>query len=137
VTVANLAGALQNVDTRLSYVFLFYGAHEIDGHNWVFWLDSNSRWLASNSCVKNNIKYSIEVGGGGLVDAKQIFLLDQYRLHGWQNIRFRELRINEEGGPPDFQKHTAKDNINVCDFSRLVKSQNVLLEIVLAIEKNL
>ena len=86
---------------------------------------------------RSPIKYAVQVGGGGLVGAEQIFTLEQIRWRGWQYQRFPELRINETGGPPDYLKHTAKDNINVCDFSRLVESQNQLLEIVLAIEENI
>ncbi|MHC4397099.1 MAG: M28 family peptidase [Planctomycetota bacterium] len=130
VTIANLAGILRNVDTRLSYIFLFYGAHETDGHDW-------SLWLQKKSQLKSPIKYAIEVGGGGLIGAKQTFLLGQRRFRGWLNWRFPQLRINETGGPPDYQKHTAKDNINVCDFTFLLNSFKTASRVVFTIDQNL
>jgi len=129
VVAASAARALLRVKTHLTYIFLFYGAHEVDGHNW-------SPWLTSDNTHKP-IKYVIEVGGGGLIGARQTFRLNHRRHRGWLYWQFPQLRINETGGPPDYLKHTAKDNINLCDFSRLVESQNQLLKIILAIEENL
>jgi hypothetical protein len=131
VVAASAARALRTMNTHLTYIFLFYGAHEIDGHDWSFWL------VSQRSQLQSPIKYAVEVGGGGLIGAEQTFALKQKRVCGWLHWRYPELRINETGGPPDYLKHTAKDNITVCDFARLVKSQNQLLEIVLAIEENL
>lgn len=131
VQVASVAKALRTKKTHLTYIFLFYGAHEVDGHNWSFWL------VAERSQLRSPIKYAVEVGGGGLIGAERTFRLDQRRHRGWLHWRFPQLRINETGGPPDFLKHTAKDNISVCDFSRLVESQNLLLKIVQLIEKNI
>jgi len=131
VLTATAARALHTMKTHLTYIFLFYGAHEVDGHTWGLWLD-NERVR-----FRSPIKYAVQVGGGGLVGAEQTFTLEQTRWRGWKYQRFPELRINETGGPPDYLKHTAKDNINVCDFSRLVESQNQLLEIVLTIEENI
>ncbi len=131
VVAAATAKALRPVKTHLTYIFLFYGAHEVDGHNWSLWL------VSEQSQLRNPIKYAVEVEGGGLIDAEQTFTLSQSRYLGRLHLRFPLLRINETGGPPDYLKHTAKDNISVCDFSRLAESQNALLEIVLAIEKNI
>ena len=131
VVTAAAARALRTMKTNLTYVFLFYGAHEVDGHTWGLWLDSE------RVRFRFPIQYAVEVGGGGLVDAERTFSVEQTRWCGWQYHRFSELRINETGGPPDYLKHTAKDNISVCDFSRLVESQNQLLEIILNIEENI
>jgi len=131
VVMAAAARALRTMKTNLTYIFLFYGAHEVDGHNWSHWL------VNERARFRSPIKYAIQVGGGGLVGAEQTFTLEQTRWRGWRYHRFPELRINETGGPPDYLKHTEKDNINVCDFSRLVKSQNQLLEIILNIEENI
>jgi hypothetical protein len=131
VVAASVARALRTMKTHLTYIFLFYGAHEVDGHGWTIWL------AAERSRVRNPIKYAVEVEGGGLIGAEQTFRSEQTRLSGWLHWRFPELHINETGGPPDYLKHTAKDNISVCDFSRLVKSQNQLLEIVMSIEQNI
>lgn len=119
------------MNTHLTYVFLFYGAHEVDNHTWGLWL------VNERVRFRSPIKYAAEVGGGGLIGAEQTFRLNQRKHRGWLHWRFPQLRINETGGPPDYLKHTAKDNISVCDFSRLIRSQNVLMEIVSAIEANL
>ncbi len=131
VVTAAAARALRTMKTHLTYIFLFYGAHEVDGHTWGLWL------VNERVRFRSPIKYAAEVGGGGLIGAEQTFRLNQRKHRGWLHWRFPQLRINETGGPPDYLKHTAKDNISVCDFSRLVKSQNVLLQIVLAIEENI
>ena len=128
VAVASVARFIKHIQTNLTYIFLFYGAEEV-GNGW-------SSCLFKWSKLHNPIKYVVEVEGGGLIGAKQTFTLSQSRYLGWLHLRFPQLRINETGGPPDYLKHTAKDNVSVCDFSRLVKSQNRLLEIVLAIEAN-
>ena len=107
----------------------FAGFVIICGYYW-------STWLASDN-IHKPIKYVIEVGGGGLVGARQTFRLNYVSYRGWLYWQFPQLRINETGGPPDYLKHTAKDNINLCDFSRLVESQNQFLKIILAIEENL
>ena len=133
VVAASAARMLRTMNTHLTYVFLFYGAHEVDGHDWGLWLVPKSQ----QSRLRSPIKYTVEVGGGGLIGTEQTFRLNQRRHRGWLHWRFPQLRINETGGPPDYLKHTAKDNISACDFSRLVKSQNVLLQIVLAIEENI
>jgi hypothetical protein len=129
VVVAGVARFIKHIQTNLTYIFLFYGAEEV-GNAWGTCLFNRSR-------LHNPIKYVVEVEGGGLIGAKQTFTLSQSRYLGWLHFRFPHLRINETGAPPDYLKHTAKDNISVCDFSRLVESQNRLLEIVLAIEANL
>ena len=129
VVVASVARFLKHVQTNLTYIFVFYGAEEV-GNGW-------GSCLFRGSNLHTSIKYVVEVEGGGLIGAEQTFTLEQTRLRGWLHWRFPQLGINETGGPVDYLKHTARDNINVCDFSRLVKSQNVLLEIVLAIEKNI
>jgi hypothetical protein len=131
VVMAAAARALRKMKTNLTYTFLFYGAHEVDGHTWNHWL------VNERARFRSPIKYAIQVGGGGLVGAEQTFTLEQTRWRGWRYHRFPELRINETGGPPDYLKHTEKDNISVCDFSRLVESQNQLLEIILNIEENI
>jgi len=127
--VASVARFLENIQTNLTYIFVFYGAEE-RGNGW-------GSCLLNWSKLRNAIKYVVNVEGGGLNGAEQTFRVDQSSHCGWLHWRFPQLRINETGGPPDYLKHTAKDNIGVCDFSRLVKSQNVLLEIVLAIENNI
>jgi len=130
VAVTSVAKFIRTVKTKLTYIFLFYGAEERGGGDW-------GRWLLEPSELRMPIKYAIHVEGGGLTGAQQTFRLEQTRSTGWLHWRFPELRVNETGGPVDYLKHTAKDNINVCDFSRLVKSQNVLMEMVLAIEKSI
>lgn len=129
VVVASVARFFKHVQTNLTYIFVFYGAEEV-GNGW-------GSCLFRGSNLHTSIKYVVEVEGGGLVGSEQTFRLEQTRSTGWLHWRFPQLRINETGGPPDYLKHTTKDNISVCDFSRLTKSQNVLLEIVLAIEKNI
>jgi hypothetical protein len=129
VVVASVARFIKHIQTNLTYIFLFYGAEEV-GNTW-------GSCLFNRSKLQNPIKYVVNVEGGGLIGARQTFTLSQSRYLGWLHFRFPHLRINETGGPPNYLKHTAKDNISVCDFSRLVESQNVLLEIVLAIEKNI
>ncbi|MFB0524507.1 MAG: M28 family peptidase [Phycisphaerae bacterium] len=131
VVVASVARFMKATEPDLTYFFLFYGAEEQGGRSW-------THWLLELSELRVPIKYAIHVEGGGLIGAEQTFRLEQRRPpQGWLHWRFPELRVNETGGSVDYLKHTAKDNINVCDFSRLVKSQNVLLEIILAIEKNI
>lgn len=129
VVVASVARFIKHIQTNLTYIFLFYGAEEV-GNTW-------GSCLFNRSKLHDPIKYVVEVEGGGLIDARQTFTLSQSRYLGWLHFRFPQLRINETGGPPDYLKHTTKDNINVCDFFRLVESQNRLLEIVLAIEENI
>ncbi len=129
VVIASVARFLKHIQTNLTYIFVFYGAEE-RGNFWGFWLLNWSK-------LRNYIKYAVNVEGGGLVASEQTFHLEQSTYHGWLHWRFPQLRINEIGGPRNYLKHTAKDNIGVCDFSRLVKSQNALLEIVLAIENNI
>ena len=129
VVVASVARFIKHIQTNQTYIFLFYGAEEV-GNTW-------GSCLFNRSKLQNPIKYVVNVEGGGLIGAKQTFTLSQSRYLGWLHFRFPQLHINETAGPPDYLKHTAKDNISVCDFSRLVESQNVLLEIVLAIEKNI
>ena len=129
VVVASVARFIKHIQTNLTYIFLFYGAEEV-GNTW-------GSCLFNRSKLHNPIKYVVEVEGGGLIDARQTFSLSQSKYLGWLHFRFPQLRINETGGPTDYLKHTAKDNINVCDFFRLVESQNRLLEIVLAIEENI
>jgi len=129
VVVASVARFFKHVQTNLTYIFVFYGAEEV-GNGW-------GSCLFSGSNLHTSIKYVVEVEGGGLVGSEQTFRLEQTRSTGWLHWRFPQLGINETGGPVDYLKHTAKDNIDVCDFSRLVKSQNVLLEMVLAIEESI
>jgi hypothetical protein len=131
VVTAALARALRSAKTRLTYVFLFYGAHELDGHNWTLWLLHGGRNFG------NPIKYASEIGGGGLIGAKQTFRLDYWKFTGWLDWRFPTLRINETGGPPQYLKHTATDNLALCDYSQLVQAEDQALQIVLGIEHNL
>jgi hypothetical protein len=137
VVVASVANHIQTIETELTYIFLFFGAEEVGGRNWSQWLIPPQSQNAQQSQVLSPIRYAVNVEGGGLIGAKQTFCLAQSRMRGWLYWRFPQLRINETGGPPDYLKHTAKDNINSCDFTRLVESQNSLLNIVLAIEGNL
>ena len=130
VAITSVAKFIRTVKTNLTYIFLFYGAEERSGGRW-------DRWLFGLSELRMPIKYVIDVEGGGLIGSEQTFMLERKRFTGWLRWRFPVLGVNQTGGPVDYLKHTAKDNINVCDFSRLVKSQNVLLEIILAIEENI
>lgn len=138
VVVASVAKYIRTIETEVTYIFLFFGAEEaVGGRSWGFWLMSPQSQGTQQSKVLSPIRYVVNVEGGGLVSAKQTFRLAQSRMRDWLYWRFPQLHINETGGPPDYLKHTAKDNISVCDFSRLVESQNSLLKIVLTIEKNL
>lgn len=126
VIVASVAKHLRTINSRLTYVFLFFGAEEV-GHNWEFWLTKASK-------LQDPIKYVVNVEGGRLVGAKPTFRLCHRSIRGWLNWRFPVLHINETGGPQDYLKHTVKDNVSVCDFTRLAQSRDSLFKIMLVID---
>lgn len=128
VILGCVASALRHRTNRLGYVFLLYGAEEV-GNNW-------DRWVSMQSDLRSPIAYAINIEGGGLVGAEYTFTLDQVFLPGWLNWRFPLLRVNETGGHEAYLKHTGTDNVNMCDFSRLMQLQKTLLDAIRMIDAN-
>ena len=129
VVTAGAAKALRQRETKLTYALLFFGGEEI-GHNWGW-------WLLNESNLKDPIRYVVSVKGYGLRGCERTLHLKRRTLRGWLYWSFPVLSINSTGGDPEYQKHTAQDNLSFCDFGLVKEAQDSLVDWIIAIEENL
>lgn len=134
VGVVQTLGAAMSVlsaNTRLHYVFLFYGDEEI-GHNW-------DMWLRYSGAIKYPICYAISIEGLVPHGEKESELcMNREQISGWLHWGFPRLRASGGVGPNtagDYQNHTATDNLSQCDYSLLKEAQDALLNWIFNIER--
>jgi hypothetical protein len=90
----------------------------------------------NNSGFRDPIRYVASVKGYGLRGCERTLDLDRRRLRGWLYWSFPVLKINSTGGDPDYQKHTARDNLSFCDFGLVKEAQDSLFDWMVLIENN-
>ena len=127
VTVINVATWMKDKDTRLTYYFLLYGAHEVHRNSPGEFVRRRLAW--PNAAVAADIRYMIETGGGRGPRT--------YRIFYCMPPGTTELRINDSVERYYYDRHGPSDNIDSVDYEQVAEAELAIRKAILAMEASI